>query len=68
MLIPHKRDSLFFAFLKTLGILFFFITAGLLLDSKFVIPHFPEGQILANIIILVFIPLYLKPPAKCGNF
>lgn len=69
MLIPQKRDSLLNAFLKTIGILFFFIAVGLLLDSRFVIPHFPKGQILANVVIvLVFIPIFLKATRKVREF
>lgn len=69
MLTPRKKDSLLLVSLKTIGVLFFLITTGLFLDSKFVIPRFAQGQIVANlIIVLIFIPLYLKATRKVREF
>lgn len=69
MLLSKKSDSLFIVFLKTLGFLFLLITFGLLLDSKFVIPYFTQGQTIANVIILIFFGfIFFKSSKKVREF
>ena len=69
MRIPQKSDSLLLNFTKTIGLLFLSISLGLLLDSKFVIPSFPKGQVIADVIIfLIFIPVFLKATKKVREF
>lgn len=69
MLLAKKTDSLFYVFLKTTGILFLAIFLGLLLDSKFVIPYFPQGQFAANIaVIIIFLFVFAKSTKKIREF
>jgi len=69
MRIPQKSDSLLLNFGKTTGLLFLSISIGLLLDSKFIIPFFPNGQLAADIIIiLIFIPVFFKATKKVREF
>ena len=69
MLLAKKTDSLFLVFLKTMGTLFLMICFGLLLDSKFIIPYFPQGQIVANIIIFIlFLLIFRKSSKKTKEF
>lgn len=69
MFLAKKSDSLFQVFLKTIGILFLAIFLGLLLDSKFVIPYFPQGQIAANIVIIIlFLYVFIKSTKKIKEF
>ncbi|SMC46339.1 hypothetical protein [Moheibacter sediminis] len=69
MLLAKKSDSLFEASLKTIGALFLAIFLGLLLDSKFVIPYFPQGQIVANIVVaIIFLLVFIKSTQKIREF
>lgn len=55
------KNTLLFQFLKTIGLLLFFIASGLFLDSKFFIPYSSNGQLYSTIImILVLAYLYWK--------
>lgn len=69
MLLAKKSDSLFQTSLKTIGLLFLWIAGGLLLDSKFIIPHFIQGQIVADILItLLFVLVFIKSTKKTREF
>lgn len=69
MLLAKKSDSLFEATLKTIGLLFLWIAGGLLLDSKFIIPHFAHGQIAADVLIaLLFLFVFIKSTKKTREF
>lgn len=69
MLLTKRSDSLFQASLKTIGLLFLLIASGLLLDSKFIIPYFNNGQTIANIIIaIVFLFVFIKSTKKTREF
>lgn len=69
MLLAKKSDSLFKVCLKTIGTLFLAIFFGLLLDSKFIIPHYPQGQIIANIIVaILFLFVFIKSTKKIREF
>lgn len=69
MLLAKKSDSLFQTSLKTIGLLFLWIAGGLLLDSKFIIPHFAQGQIAADILItLLFVLVFIKSTKKTREF
>ncbi len=69
MLLAKKSDSLIKVFSKTIGCLFLSIFIGLLLDSKFVIPYFPKGQIVANITITVlFLWIFIISTKKIREF
>lgn len=69
MLLTKKSDSLFQTSLKTIGLLFLWIAGGLLLDSKFIIPHFAQGQIVADILIaFLFVLVFIKSTKKTREF
>lgn len=69
MRVAKKSDSLFEVYLKTIGTLFLAIFFGLLLDSKFVIPYFTQGQIFANIIVtIIFLFVFIKSTKKIREF
>lgn len=53
-------SPLFLAFFKTIGYLFLFITFGLFLDSKYMVPIYKDTQHLATIVMLIgfFIVFY----------
>jgi hypothetical protein len=53
--------SLFLAFFKTIGYLFLFITFGLFLDSKYIVPIFENSQHFATIVMLIgFFVVYYR--------